>query len=194
MNSGCAGSSSLWSGVNSGTSGSMTAEGLVGKDSASSLGGSFCVGVGVAATELVGLVVGEGEVEATAGRLLAVVDEGRSLEEVESFGIDSVLFTVEVLLGVEDTSTGVFNTVVVLVTVEALFEVVGTGLLAVEAGVLLAIEVWSVSGIEESMVVGDGPAEAVVSRAWRAPAAASSRGHFLGSCFVRNCKQCIYNH
>lgn len=64
----------------------MTAEGLVGKDSASSLGGSFCVAV--VATEVVGLVLGEGELEEAEGRLLVVEDEGRSLEEVNLFGMD----------------------------------------------------------------------------------------------------------
>lgn len=91
MNSGCAGSSSCLKGVNSGTSGSITAEGLVGKDSASSFGGFFCVSVAVAvvvaASVLVEVVAGEGEIEGAEGRLLAV-DEGRTLGEVESFGMD----------------------------------------------------------------------------------------------------------
>lgn len=136
MNSGCAGSSSLRSGVNSGTSGSITAAGFGGKDSASSVLESSCVAVGV--TELVGLAVGEGDLE-TAGRLLLVEDEGRSLGEAESFGMDCVLLAGEVLLAVVVVFTGVLDAVVVLVTVEALLEVAEMGSLAVEAGVMLAM-------------------------------------------------------
>lgn len=88
MNSGCAGSSSRRNGVNSGTSGSMTADGLVCEGSASPLTGFFCVAVAVAVSVLVGLVAGEGEMGEGEGRLLADEDEGRSLDEVESFGID----------------------------------------------------------------------------------------------------------
>lgn len=88
---------------------------------------------------------------------------------------------------------GVFDTEVVLVTVEALLEVAGTGSLVVEAGVTLAMEVWGVSGTGGSMVAEEVPVEAVVKRACRAPAAASSRGHFIGSSFVRNCKEWIDN-
>lgn len=73
MNSGCAGSSSLCRGVNSGTSGSMTAMGLEGVDTGFSLGGSSFVTVSEA--QLVGMVVGGEEPEAVEGRLLAVEDD-----------------------------------------------------------------------------------------------------------------------
>lgn len=58
----------------------------MGKDSTSSLRGFFCVAV--ATSVLVGLVAGEVEMGAAEGRLLAVEDEGRSLDEEESFGVD----------------------------------------------------------------------------------------------------------
>ena len=86
---------------------------------------------------------------------------------------------------------GVLDAGVVLVTVEALSEVAGPGV----ASVVVAVEVsWAVEGREVSGIVGSTvaeaePPEAEVRRAWRAPAAASSNGHFLGSCLVRNCKQ-----
>lgn len=73
MNSGCAGSSSLCRGVNSGTSGSMTAVCLGSMETRFSLGGfSF---VAVSDPQLVGTVVGGGELEAVEGRLLPVEDD-----------------------------------------------------------------------------------------------------------------------
>lgn len=98
-------------------------------------------------------------------------------------------------LGVVDMVMGVFGAEVVLVTVEALLEMAGTetGSMVVAVGVSWAVEGTGVSGTGGSTEAGAEPPEAEVRSAWSAPAAASSNGHLLGSCFVRNCKQQFTN-
>lgn len=86
---------------------------------------------------------------------------------------------VEVFSVVEDIFVGASSTIIVAAS--------GTVLLGVGVGefISLSMEVWSVCDMG-SIVAGEVPPGAVARRAWRGPAAASSKGHFIGSCFVRN--------
>lgn len=72
MNSGCAGSRSLRRGVNSGTSGSMTAVCLEGTDLAASFT-EFSFGT-TSGGQVVGVLVGGGVLEVAEGRLLLAED------------------------------------------------------------------------------------------------------------------------
>lgn len=91
---------------------------------------------------------------------------------------NSVL-VVEVFSVVEDIFVGASGIEGALLASQTVSLVVG-------AGMSLAMELWSLCDTVESMAAGEVPPGAVAKRAWSGPAAASSKGHFIGSCFVRN--------